>query len=81
MAACADVALAKETTLDTPIASTNAIRRSAAHFFSEEVMPGILELVRAVRAEAFNARTLFLFGSYTIGKERVFLSVARALNE
>lgn len=35
--------------------------------------------VDAVRAEAFNARTLFLFGSYTIGKERLFLEVARQL--
>ncbi len=33
----------------------------------------------AVRAEAFNSRTLFLFGSYTIGKERLFLEVARQL--
>ena len=38
-------------------------------------------VLRAVRAEAFNARTLFLFGSYTIGKERVFLSVAAALKK
>lgn len=36
--------------------------------------------VDAVRAEAFNARTLFLFGSYTIGKERLFLEVARQLS-
>lgn len=35
--------------------------------------------VDAVRAEAFNSRTLFLFGSYTIGKERLFLEVARQL--
>jgi len=36
----------------------------------------------AVRAEAFNgARTLFLFGSYTIGKERLFLEVARQLGK
>ena len=35
--------------------------------------------VDAVRAEAFNAKTLFLFGSYTIGKERLFLEVARQL--
>ena len=35
--------------------------------------------VDAVRAEAFNPRTLFLFGSYTIGKERLFLEVARQL--
>jgi hypothetical protein len=36
--------------------------------------------VDAVRAEAFNAKTLFLFGSYTIGKERLFLEVARQLS-
>ena len=36
----------------------------------------------AVRAETFNdARTLFLFGSYTIGKERLFLEVARQLDK
>ena len=29
--------------------------------------------IDAVRAEAFNPKTLFLFGSYTIGKERLFL--------
>ena len=32
----------------------------------------------AVAAEAFNPRTLFLFGSYTIGKEAVFFAAARA---
>ena len=36
----------------------------------------------AVRAETFNdARTLFLFGSYTIGKERLFLEVARQMGK
>jgi DNA cross-link repair 1A protein len=41
----------------------------------------VLAAVRdAVRAEAHNAqRTLFLFGTYTIGKERVFFEAARAL--
>lgn len=34
----------------------------------------------AVKAEAFNERTLFLFGSYTIGKERLYLEAARLLN-
>lgn len=31
------------------------------------------------QAESFNPRCLFLFGSYTIGKERLFLYVAQAL--
>jgi hypothetical protein len=29
----------------------------------------------AVRAEIFNPRALFVFGTYTIGKERLFLEV------
>ena len=41
-----------------------------------QVLQFVLE---AVRAEAFNPATLFLFGSYTIGKERLFLEVARIL--
>jgi hypothetical protein len=32
-----------------------------------------------LQAESFNPRCLFLFGSYTIGKERLFLHVAQAL--
>jgi DNA cross-link repair 1A protein len=35
--------------------------------------------VDAVRAEAFQPKTLFMFGSYTIGKERLYLEAARAL--
>lgn len=35
----------------------------------------------AVRAELFNPRALFVFGTYTIGKERLFLEVARAVNK
>lgn len=42
----------------------------------KQVLQFVLE---AVRAEAFNPATLFLFGSYTIGKERLFLEVARIL--
>eukprot|EP00878_Enallax_costatus_P029508 GHUV01032002.1.p2 GENE.GHUV01032002.1~~GHUV01032002.1.p2 ORF type:complete len:503 (+),score=218.02 GHUV01032002.1:4005-5513(+) len=42
----------------------------------QEVLDWVL---RAVKAESFNPRTLFLFGSYTIGKERLFLHVASAL--
>lgn len=39
-------------------------------------------MLKAVKAEAFNEkRTLFLFGSYTIGKEKLFLEVARSLKQ
>ncbi|CAL9237070.1 unnamed protein product [Arabidopsis halleri] len=38
-------------------------------------------VVEAIQAEAFNPKTLFLIGSYTIGKERLFLEVARLLRE
>lgn len=43
----------------------------------------VLEFVlNAVKAEAFNEKkTLFLFGSYTIGKEKLFLEVARNLKQ
>ncbi|CAH1426841.1 unnamed protein product [Lactuca virosa] len=38
-------------------------------------------VLEAIQAEAFNPRTLFLIGSYTIGKERVFMEVARVLRK
>ncbi|KAF6174296.1 hypothetical protein GIB67_040789 [Kingdonia uniflora] len=38
-------------------------------------------VIEAIQAEAFNPRTLFLIGSYTIGKERLFLEVARFLRK
>ncbi|KAL5054096.1 hypothetical protein RYX36_034778 [Vicia faba] len=37
--------------------------------------------IDAIQAEAFNPKTLFLIGSYTIGKERLFLEVARSLRK
>ena len=36
-------------------------------------------VVDAVKAEAFNPKTLFMFGSYTIGKERLYLQAAKIL--
>eukprot|EP00249_Psilotum_nudum_P008816 c21523_g1_i1 orf=41-2824(+) len=36
-------------------------------------------IIDAVQAEAFNPRTLFLIGTYTIGKERIFLELAQVL--
>ncbi|KAL3844090.1 hypothetical protein ACJIZ3_001493 [Penstemon smallii] len=38
-------------------------------------------VIDAVQAEAFNPKTLFLIGSYTIGKERLFIEVARTLRK
>ncbi|KAF8393654.1 hypothetical protein HHK36_021900 [Tetracentron sinense] len=38
-------------------------------------------VIEAIQAEAFNPKTLFLIGSYTIGKERLFLEVARILRK
>ncbi|KAK9102401.1 hypothetical protein Sjap_019655 [Stephania japonica] len=36
-------------------------------------------VIEAIQAESFNPKTLFLIGSYTIGKERLYLEVARCL--
>ncbi|XP_077230397.1 sterile alpha motif (SAM) domain-containing protein [Tasmannia lanceolata] len=44
----------------------------------EAVIQFVLE---AIQAEAFNPKTLFLVGSYTIGKERLFVEVARFLRK
>ncbi|XP_071742072.1 uncharacterized protein [Rutidosis leptorrhynchoides] len=44
----------------------------------EAVIQYVLE---AIQAEAFNPKTLFLIGSYTIGKERLFMEVARVLRK
>ncbi|XP_057505285.1 uncharacterized protein LOC130788572 isoform X2 [Actinidia eriantha] len=38
-------------------------------------------VIEAIQAEAFNPKTLFLIGSYTIGKERLYLEVARVLRK
>lgn len=38
-------------------------------------------VIDCIEAEAFNPKTLFLIGSYTIGKERLFLEVARVLRK
>ncbi|XP_010541701.1 PREDICTED: uncharacterized protein LOC104815085 [Tarenaya hassleriana] len=38
-------------------------------------------VIESIQAEAFNPKTLFLIGSYTIGKERLFLEVARVLRK
>ncbi|KAI4379954.1 hypothetical protein MLD38_006190 [Melastoma candidum] len=36
-------------------------------------------VIDAIQAESFNTSTLFLIGSYTVGKERLYLEVARAV--
>ncbi|PIA27600.1 hypothetical protein AQUCO_07600046v1 [Aquilegia coerulea] len=38
-------------------------------------------VIEAIQAEAFNPKTLFLIGSYTIGKERLFVEIARCLRK
>ena len=53
---------------------------SPAHVFPPQCE--VLAAVRdAVKAESFNPRVLFLFGTYTIGKERVFFEAAKALGK
>jgi DNA cross-link repair 1A protein len=42
-------------------------------------VPSLVSRAPCLQAESFNPRCLFLFGSYTIGKERLFLHVAQAL--
>ncbi|XP_010672310.2 DNA cross-link repair protein SNM1 isoform X1 [Beta vulgaris subsp. vulgaris] len=38
-------------------------------------------VIEAIQAESFNSKTLFLIGSYTVGKERIFIEVARVLRK
>lgn len=38
-------------------------------------------VIDAIQAEAFNTKTLFLIGTYTIGKERIFLEVGKVLQK
>lgn len=40
-----------------------------------------MEVLRAVKAESFNGKTLVLVGTYTIGKEKIFMELARHLGE
>nr|AQX44222.1 hypothetical protein [Phalaenopsis equestris] len=42
----------------------------------EEVIQFVID---AIQAEAFNPKTLFFIGTYTIGKEKLFMEVARTL--
>ncbi|TVU09690.1 hypothetical protein EJB05_43181, partial [Eragrostis curvula] len=48
-------------------------------FPSQEIV--IQFVIEAIQAEAFNPKTLFLIGSYTIGKEKLFMEVARLLQK
>ncbi|RLN35458.1 uncharacterized protein C2845_PM03G35700 [Panicum miliaceum] len=48
-------------------------------FPSQEIV--IQFVIEAIQAESFNPKTLFLIGSYTIGKERLFMEVARLLQK
>ncbi|XP_039126891.1 LOW QUALITY PROTEIN: uncharacterized protein LOC120263030 [Dioscorea cayenensis subsp. rotundata] len=38
-------------------------------------------VIEAIQAETFNPKTLFLIGTYTIGKEKLFIEVARLLRK
>jgi len=60
--------------LDTTYASTGR------DFPSQEATVGVGAYISSC-AVAAEPRTLLLFGSYSIGKERLFLAVAHALNE
>ena len=62
-----------------------AVMLDTTYCSPQHVFPPQAEVLAAVRdsvkAEAFNPRVLFLFGTYTIGKERVFFEAARALGK
>ena len=62
-----------------------AVMLDTTYCSPNHVFPPQCEVLAAVRdsvkAESFNPRVLFLFGTYTIGKERVFFEAARALGK
>ncbi|EXB74918.1 DNA cross-link repair 1A protein [Morus notabilis] len=69
--------LVLDTTYCNPQASLNV--NYGYDFPKQEAV--IQFVLDAIQAETFNPKTLFLIGSYTIGKERLFLEVARVLRK
>ncbi|KAL3684327.1 hypothetical protein R1sor_002349 [Riccia sorocarpa] len=76
--AMADNSALLSTTVHTLILDTTYCDRQYDFPKQETVIQFVIE---AIQAESFNRETLFLIGTYTIGKERIFLEVGKVLQK